>query len=338
MEMFCIFDIMRFIYSRKHAVWAGLILFLISCAGLSCKKDVVVPLSVRAINHDGRGDINKILFINDTLAYIVGGDRYNAFDILSTADGGNTWSLYHEEGGQSKAMYSVSSSDGRVYIAAYDGRIFIKPGMGAGWQTVQTAGWDWLQDILFTGPNTGYIVAGIGYLHGRVFHIDSLGTIAGVDSFDYELSTIIFPTPMVGYAGGYGAIIKTDNGGQSWSLLTAKGDFFKGLYALDINRVWAVGFNGSILYTSDGGRHWEQKRNGDNPLRKPYKLRAVLFKNETTGYIAGDKGLLLITRDGGKHWAEMQSFTHKDLRCLALHPDGSLWVGGSEGALFRIED
>ncbi len=326
-----------YVYFKKTTQWAFLLLFCATTA-ISCRKDVLYPVQVTQLMHDVRGDINKILFINDSVGYVIGGNRYSWHDILSSTDGGKNWLLYHEENEGHKSVYGISHYKGRIYMVGYDGKIFIKPSVEQSWQYIQTPGWEWLQDVVFTGSDTGYIVAGIGYGHGRIFMVDSLCQIVKTDTFEYELSAIAFPVPSIGYAAGYGAILKTENSGQSWQLLNVKGDFFKSIYCVDADRVWAVGFNGSIMYSGDGGRHWQQKRNGDNPLLKPYKFRTVLFKDENTGYIAGDKGVLLKTSDAGVHWSEMKQFTKNDLRCLAFHPDGSLWVGGSEGALFRIVD
>lgn len=312
---------------------------ILGCSFLySCKKDQLQPAVTEQVITPSQADLNKILFINKDLGYIVGGIRYDQSDLLRTEDGGKTWSLFHMGADGKKAVYGLAAAAGRVYAVGYDGKIFLKTSDNTEWRYVQTNWWEWFQDITFTEPNKGFIVAGNAYRHGRIFRTDSLGAILQTDSFDFELSDIEFPDASTGYACGFGAVLKTVNGGTTWELQNARGDYFKSLCALDGQRVWIAGYNGSIIRTQDGGHNWERLRNGDDPLLKRYRLRAILFKDGNTGYAAGDNGLVLKTEDGGAHWMEMASFTSKDLRCLSFHPDGSLWTAGAEGAVFRIRE
>jgi photosystem II stability/assembly factor-like uncharacterized protein len=75
---------------------------------------------------------------------------------------------------------------------------------------------------------------------------------------------------------------------------------------VDDNEGWAVGDNGVIWHTIDGGQSWERQPTG---LRA--SLRSVHFLNPYTGWVAGREelphgqgsvGILLYTRDGGLKW------------------------------------
>ncbi|MBI1804776.1 MAG: T9SS type A sorting domain-containing protein [Ignavibacteriae bacterium] len=62
---------------------------------------------------------------------------------------------------------------------------------------------------------------------------------------------------------------------------------------------WAVGFDGIIVKTIDGGDHWLQQ-----PLDSSISLLAVDFINPDTGWATGydTSGIILRTTDGGAHW------------------------------------
>ncbi len=60
---------------------------------------------------------------------------------------------------------------------------------------------------------------------------------------------------------------------------------------------YAVGDNGIIFKTTDGGNTWKQI---ESPVKK--YLMAIQFVNSTTGYIVGDSGTVLKTTDGGVTW------------------------------------
>lgn len=305
---------------------------------LSCKKDVIEPSATEQISVPTTNDLNRILFVNDSTGYIAGGDKYNSTELLITSDGGKTWGRYFPDQNGNKAVYGLCAFGTRVYAVGYDGKFYSKTPQDPDWQMKQTNYWEWFQSVTFTGPNTGFIVSGEGYRAGRIYRTDAEGTLSLVDSFEFQLTDIQFINEQVGYISGYGSVLKTEDGGSSWTLQDIKGDFFKSISCVGQEHVWSVGYNGTIIHTGDGGIHWERQRNGDNPLIKKYRLRAVRFKDIHTGYAAGDKGLLLKTADGGEHWSEFKRLTDSDLKCITLHPDGSIWVAGAGGTVFHIRE
>ncbi|HJR07785.1 MAG TPA: P-loop NTPase fold protein [Pyrinomonadaceae bacterium] len=84
------------------------------------------------------------------------------------------------------------------------------------------------------------------------------------------------------------------------------------VYALDEQRIWAVGNLGLIMHSEDGGRTWTQQRvTTDSPpppapspqaSASPEDLAAIIFANAQYGWIAGRNGTLYSTEDGGQHW------------------------------------
>lgn len=304
----------------------------------SCKKDVLEPELAQRIAVPTQEDLNRILFVNDTLGFIAGGSKYYTSDLLTTTDGGKTWSLYRFTDEISKAVYGLAFNGSDIYGVGYDGKIYVKNPANADWQRVQAPIWEWFQSIAFSEPDKGFIVVGDNYQSGRIYRTDDLGNTALVDSFPYQLNDIAFPTAQTGYACGYGAVLKTTDGGDHWELLNVKGDFFRSISCVDANNAWIAGYNGSIFHTSDGGQSWERQRNGDNPLQKKYRLRFIVFKDLYTGYAVGDKGLIIKTTDAGKHWVEFEHVVDEDLRCITVHPDGSLWAVGAGGTVLHIKE
>jgi hypothetical protein len=62
---------------------------------------------------------------------------------------------------------------------------------------------------------------------------------------------------------------------------------------------WAVGTNGAVIATTDGGAQWALQTSGSGE-----ELRSVFFLNPDRGWIAGgtDGPVLLKTEDGGATW------------------------------------
>src|SRR4051812_15160310 len=73
----------------------------------------------------------------------------------------------------------------------------------------------------------------------------------------------------------------------------------------DKNEGWAVGDEGVIWHTIDGGQHWERQPTGVRA-----SLRSLHFVNPYFGWVAGREelagggsaGVVLCTQDGGVSW------------------------------------
>ena len=79
-----------------------------------------------------------------------------------------------------------------------------------------------------------------------------------------QLSGIYFPAIDTGYATGVtGTILKTVNGGQSWSPQTSgTTNLLRAVFFLDVYTGYTVGASGTILKTTDGGNSWTPQTSG----------------------------------------------------------------------------
>ena len=85
------------------------------------------------------------------------------------------------------------------------------------------------------------------------------------------------------------------------------GQIVRDIYMVDENLGWAVGDQGLLLRTGNGGRAW-------SPVRSPTfsTLNAVAFTSDgQTGWIAANGGLVYKTEDGGAAW---QPVTHENVQ------------------------
>ena len=102
----------------------------------------------------------------------------------------------------------------------------------------------------------------------------------------------------------------------------------------DASHGWAVGANGTIIATNDGGEHWTAQRSG-----KPgEQLSAVTFVDRLRGWIVGWDGTILATTDGGLVWRAENSSTGSNLLDVdftdALHG----WIASADGTLLTTSD
>ena len=122
------------------------------------------------------------------------------------------------------------------------------------------------------------------------------------------LRALSFPSPSTGYtAGDNGLIMKTNTGGDSWTVLTLPpaiaGRNFRSIFFTSEDTGFIAGgqYGTDTLHTfastMDGGNTWNVRMD-----EKGNFFKACWFFNAKDGIIAGDKGTLLLTNDGGLSW------------------------------------
>jgi len=114
-----------------------------------------------------------------------------------------------------------------------------------------------------------------------------------------ELRFVKFINTQTGSAVGYGGtILRTTNGGTSWTSQTSGTiEHLFGVYFTDVNVGTAVGNDGTILKTLNGGTNWNTQTSGTTE-----RLYSVYFPDVNNGTIVGQDGTILRTTNGGANW------------------------------------
>src|SRR4051794_9028356 len=140
--------------------------------------------------------------------------------------------------------------------------------------------------------------------------------------------------------GQRGHILWSDNKGQDWQQASVPGSSdLVAVYFPTPTQGWAVGHDGVILHSGDGGKSWARQRDG-RPDNADVPLLDVWFQDEHTGYAVGAFGTLLQTSDGGAHWesAQAQSDNPKKMHLYAVRGiAGQLWIAGEQGTLLKLD-
>lgn len=225
----------------------------------------------------------SICFVDTTHGWAVG-DRGT---ILHTKDGGTTW---------------VKQDPPRITIEG-----------AAGWKgegrtaTIENAPMlFFLMGVHFATPEKGWIVTEQTHI---LFTLDGGQTWSvQFKDEDFILQDLSFCDDQNGWAvGEYGYIYHTADGGNSWENQAGEFDFSEetgeiigGNYLFDVTAVdpmtaWAVGIDGYVVRTQDGGVTWE-------------RVEKEFPKTHFFGVAADDKGVvviggrsaLLVSTDAGK--------------------------------------
>ncbi len=106
------------------------------------------------------------------------------------------------------------------------------------------------------------------------------------------------------------------------------GHKLRGVYLVGQNQAWAVGVDGLIVHSDDGGQTWQRQESGVGD-----SLWRVHFVDANSGWVVGDNGRILHTANGGGTWQAQVSNVSVDLRALWFTDSQTGWVGVSDGVL-----
>lgn len=313
------------------------ILFIVLLTALyGCGKGKAEWKDVQKLESYTTNRLNKVYFADSKTGFVVGGNRFLEADILTTHDGGNTWSFASlPEAG--KILNSITmSTSGRLVAVGIDGKTLISGDTGRTWKFTQLNPWYTYKDVFVKSDNSALITGGHSFNSGMLTRTDTNGNSTGYDSISIEINKIEMQDNMEGYLACFGTVKKTTDGGLTWKFLDVKNDNFTGISVHNRTKIWICGIAGSIYYSPDAGTTWQKQRNGNAIANKNYALKDILFQDETTGWAVGEKGLVIRTTDGGKNWKEYRKFTNDALHDICVAPDGSFIVCGDNGALYKL--
>jgi photosystem II stability/assembly factor-like uncharacterized protein len=262
----------------------------------------------------------SIQFLDNNNGWAVG--DYSS--IYKTSNGGDEWiqmssSINRKRG---NAIYFVNEKTGWVAFTdnstQYDNELVKTTDGGESWIRLPV---DWeIFALFFVSENIGwagtYFEIGKTNDGGLTWEIQNIGS--------YIITDLYFLNENVGWAVGTGgAILKTTDGGNDWSLLsTTVNEFLQSVCFVNDSIGWTVGYKPyfvSVLKkTTDGGNSWISQ---NSPMGQIYSVCAI---NENLAWIAG--GGIARTTDGGNIWVQQYSETFN--KVVSFVDENNGWAVG----------
>lgn len=321
--------------------------------------------------------LRKVNFINKNKGWIIGGDEITLSlgSVLLTTDDGENWTDHNPEGNFGWNDLCVLSED-IIYIGGFKG-IYKSTDGGYGW--LKVGGTNWTTTVFFIDSLNGWFGNTLG---------DIYRTTDGGSTWNQSVNmkytwhkSLRFIDTKVGYlvSGGLysseGKIFKSIDGGLTWALQDSiSGCEYKNLEVSDSLNVTAIGENGLVKYTIDGGKTWFTNNllpdtyydvttqssktwivgGGSHYCRiysgnhnsnweevsKVYtksSINSIDFLDMNIGISVGSNGTILRTYDSGNSWQDINVFSI-DLTSISYVNQNSIFIAGRMGEFIKSSD
>ena len=240
--------------------------------------------------------------------------------------------------------------------------------------------------LAFPSPDVGYLLLGDGNVRrstdgGRTWAARTALPNTRASSGPSDPRDILFTSADTGFAvisaAGGGAILRTTDGGGSWTPVQTSPSGLNGLWFVDATTGYAVGNSGSAFKTTDGGATWTSlsitagtapvdlssircadastciatKGRGDEVLRttdggdsffpvtpSTEPVFAVAFASASRAVAVGGVGVTVVSEDAGGTWSRVGGALGGVYHQLRASSSSLAFAFGESGALVRSTD
>ncbi len=254
-----------------------------------------------------RATLTGVNFVTPETGWVVGHDAI----ILSTRDGGETWSIQNFDPAAEMPFLDVWFADELhgIAIGAY-GLMLATTDGGEEWEQVYFEPQE-IEDADADAAEEGEVAWWESEVDG-----------------DYHLNDILVTADGSLYlAAEAGNIYRSDDRGQSWLTISPEyeGSFF-GVIEAGQGRIIAVGLRGNLLYTDDRGLSWK-------PVELPVitTLNSGLRLHDGSILITGLGGTILISDDNGETFELHTQGNRKGVQTALQLVGGDVLLVGEAG-------
>lgn len=307
-----------------------------------CMIGLIASMSGIGQGEQTLDDLFGVSFPSAEQGWICG--RWGA--MFHTSDGGKTWE--RQGSGTDLTLSALFFPDAQNgWAVGDDGTILHTSDGGTTWVKQQSPVSYFLLDVHFADAQKGWIVTE----RTTILVTRDSGATWEVQfkDQDFVLKGISFCDARNGWAvGEYGFIYHTSDGGATWEQQAGEfgfseetGEIEGGTYlfdvvALDPQNAWAVGMDGYVVRTVDGGKTWERIA-AEIPVTHLFGVAA----NKKGGFLICGSGIVLVSSDGGQSFMAVENdpvIMYGWLNGATADSAGRLSAVGKEGWIYTTAD
>lgn len=324
-------------FSIKNKSFAFFCLIALLC---SCRKERVGAV-ITEVDSPTSFQLSCVKFVGNN-GFACGGSQFSKSEIIRTLDGGATWDvLTIPPNTDQKQLYSIDVlANGRLQAVGYGGVTFSSDNFGTDVRFQQEPRYAHWRGVSFRNNNEAVICGRDGIETGLITYTNKTDNWQfpwNSDVHSFGMYHITFADSLTGYIAGFGAIYKTIDGGNSWSFTTAKNDYFTATEWFSATEGVAIGWEGSILRTEDGGENWEIIRNANKVAQKKIYLKSLAQNSAFELVAVGEKGCMLYSSDHGRNWKSFAEYSDTNLESVSFQDNNTFFAVGEGGRIFKVE-
>jgi len=192
-------------------------------------------------------------------------------------------------------------------------------------------------DVLTLAPHTTHtvyadIVAQNGSVQTETMPV-SIGWTDVTPGPISPLNDVVLLSSRLAWAvGDNGTVLKSEDGGHQWQTISLSGANLNALHFVTPSNGWAVGDFGTVLHLVDGSP-WQTLS-----VATQATLNDILFVGADRGWLVGDAGTVRRSDDGGTTWATITVPTADNLNAITCADADRCHVVGDAGTVLITDD
>ena len=315
-----------------------LLLSAIMFVFIACDDDNNVEYQPKLTEYQVDEDITicDIEFINDEIGLLCGGAKNDFGSIYKSIDGGETWVRTFRS--DTLSVNDIFFLNDSVVYACGDSLMVIKSiDGGDNWETLVLSNLPWdaykvpFNCIYANDESNIFAVGGEHYNKGLFSETEDGNIHWSHTSYDNQFNAICFVSEYVGFFAGYGILLVTEDGGNTFDYIELEGNDFVDVETDNYNTVYALAENGILFSTYDLGYNWNTEIH--NYLGG---LNDMHF-NASFGIVCGNDGLIYRRENGVSTWTKLKGVTDFNLHSVFVKSNGEVLIGAENGKVLMLD-
>lgn len=317
----------------------------------------MLPVFLKAqwnhVRFDQANTFHKVFAATADDAFVIGtGPTTGEYFMIRTADGGGTWDSININTTSTYSLNEMYFKDvNNGFVGGYENntnQVLLKTtDNGTTWTeiTPDPAATDGITAIYFVTPLTGFAAS-----YTAFYSTTNGGVTWTTYPTTFHTTDINFADMNNGYVTGddgmqYGVMMKTSDGGQTWTNCLAATDpnlFIGNLLKQDVlasgTIFTSLAYTNKLFKSTDGGLTWDTI-----VVDSVWAIYDFQFTSPLLGHVLSNMGQIFVTNDGGQTWALEYAtewgFYGPSINLYSLSFVGEIgYVAGTSGLVKRHDE
>ncbi|MCB0878072.1 MAG: hypothetical protein KDC46_03730 [Thermoleophilia bacterium] len=255
--------------------------------------------------------------------------------IYKTTNGGTSWSLTNATGATGRVMSIDSINSSSAMFVTFDGELRYTTDGGGTWQapTTPPPGGTYFNKVDMVNASTAYMLRHSNTVYKTTNGGDTWSSISTGASGSCK--SIDAPSALVVWAACDGGDVRRSVDGATFADASTSSYMpMRDIAAVDANTAVAVGWQGEMQRTTDGGSSWTRV-GGDITAED----LVAIEREGTRMYAIGAGGLVISSNDTGQTWVRQRVRANGErLNAVAMVDADLAWAVGDAGKIRRTDD